>query len=512
MKKAKNIQKEYGDFQTPYDFAFKVCDYLKSVLNINPKFIIEPTCGVGGFVKASFNTFSKLEQVLGIEINQDHCEEAKTSVDEENFKVVNQSIFDYNFDDNDIKDDTLVIGNPPWANNSRQEFNLPQKGDSLDLFGLEAFTGVANYDICESIIEKMIDAFASRNKVATFAFLCKNSVARKIFAYVCQKNIGCEYVKILNIDAKKIFDVDAVACLLVIKFNFNIKDPCECEVLNFDDAHAKLIDEKYTKLRVDPETGNVVKAGVDFTLDGKCTFEWRQGIKHDLADIMELTRLDRGKYKNKLGQIIELEDDLVFPLVKSSDIKNPKICGDFKRYVIVTQKKLRQNTSYIEKKSPKTCDYLKTNQELFESRKSSIYKDKPKFSMFGIGDYTYAPYKVAVSAFYKKPLFTLLYNKDNKRKPVMVDDTVYFLPFDSFGEAYACMLMLNTDLVQDFLMSISFEDAKRPFTKKLLQRIDFCMMIEKIFIDDLKRTEKELGLKAIFKNEMSYDFCDLLPY
>lgn len=94
----------------------------------------------------------------------------------------------------------------------------------------------------------------------------------------------------------------------------------------------------------------------------------------------------------------------------------------------------------------------------------------------------------------------------------MVDDTVYFLPFDSFGEAYACMLMLNTDLVQDFLMSISFEDAKRPFTKKLLQRIDFCMMIEKIFIDDLKRTEKELGLKAIFKNGMSYDFCDLLPY
>ena len=33
----------------------------------------------------------------------------------------------------------------------------------------------------------------------------------------------------------------------------------------------------------------------------------------------------------------------------------------------------------------------------------------------------------------------------------MVDDTVYFLPFDSFGEAYACMLMLNTDLVLDFL-------------------------------------------------------------
>ena len=78
--------------------------------------------------------------------------------------------------------------------------------------------------------------------------------------------------------------------------------------------------------------------------------------------------------KNKLGQIIELEDDLVFPLVKSSDIKNPKICGDFKRYVIVTQKKLRQNTSYIEKKSPKTWDYLKTNQELFGAVKALSIK------------------------------------------------------------------------------------------------------------------------------------------
>lgn len=45
--------------------------------------------------------------------------------------------------------------------------------------------------------------------------------------------------------------------------------------------------------------------------------------------------------------------------------------------------------------------------------------------MFGIGDYSFAPYKVALSGFYKKPLFCLLYAS----KPVMTDDTAYFWHF-----------------------------------------------------------------------------------
>lgn len=110
--------------------------------------------------------------------------------------------------------------------------------------------------------------------------------------------------------------------------------------------------------------------------------------------------------------------------------------------------------------------------------------------MFGVGEYSFAKYKVGVSGFYKKPLFSLLYSE----KPVMVDDTSYFLPFDNYADAYTCMLMLNSEKVQKFLLSISFPDAKRPFTKKVLQRIDLKKCAENISFEELVKTEKRLNL------------------
>lgn len=77
---------------------------------------------------------------------------------------------------------------------------------------------------------------------------------------------------------------------------------------------------------------------------------------------------------------------------------------DFNKYVIVTQKKARDETGYIEKLAPKTWKYLCDRKVVFDSRKSSIYKGTPAFSMFGVGDYSYSEYKVGISGFYKKPL------------------------------------------------------------------------------------------------------------
>jgi arginyl-tRNA synthetase len=42
---------EYGDFQTNIDLAINVAKYLKHN-SINPKIIIEPTCGKGNFIVA----------------------------------------------------------------------------------------------------------------------------------------------------------------------------------------------------------------------------------------------------------------------------------------------------------------------------------------------------------------------------------------------------------------------------------------------------------------------------
>ena len=80
---------------------------------------------------------------------------------------------------------------------------------------------------------------------------------------------------------------------------------------------------------------------------------------------------------------------------------------------------------------------------------SSIYKNAPRFSIFGVGDYSFKPYKVAISGFYKKPVFALVHSKQDK--PIMLDDTCYFLGFDDFKQALIVMLILNSNIVQEFI-------------------------------------------------------------
>ena len=128
--------------------------------------------------------------------------------------------------------------------------------------------------------------------------------------------------------------------------------------------------------------------------------------------------------------------------------------------------------------------------------------------MFGVGGYSYSRYKVGVSGFYKKPLFSVLYSNDNK--PVMTDYTSYFICFDSYDMAYTAMLLLNSKKVQGFLTSIAFLDAKRPYTKKVLERIDFFKIVNSLTFDELARTEQDLDLSCYVSLSMYDDFKSLI--
>ena len=179
-------------------------------------------------------------------------------------------------------------------------------------------------------------------------------------------------------------------------------------------------------------------------------------------------------YINGNKDEIELEESHVYPMLKSSDIKNI-IINDTRKYVIVTQKKVGQDTNVIESEAPNLWNYLMINSEFLDNRKSSIYKKAPRFSIFGVGEYSFAPYKVCISGFYKEPKFSLAFREDNK--PIMLDDTCYFLGFDDFVNALITTILLNSDLVNTFLKSIAFLDSKRPYTKEILKRLD----LEKIY-------------------------------
>jgi hypothetical protein len=183
---------------------------------------------------------------------------------------------------------------------------------------------------------------------------------------------------------------------------------------------------------------------------------------------MEIER-NGNRFRNGLNQEFALEDGLVFGLLKSSDLKTPVI-SSCRKYTIVTQKRVGENTNYIKSEFPKTFEYLQQHKATLDARKSIIYKGKPRFSIFGIGEYSFKPYKVVISGLYKTFHFTLVPPQNGK--PVMLDDTCYMLGFDTIHDATFTFILLNLEETKRFLQSITFPDAKRTFTKDVLMRID----------------------------------------
>ena len=481
---------EYGDFQTNKNLSDNVCKLLKNQ-NSAPEIIIEPTCGKGNFIISSLKTFKDIKFIYGVEIYKPYVWETKFSIldyflNNENsnlpeINIYHYNVFDFDFDKISSKhkeQNILVIGNPPWVTNSKLSSlgsdNLPLKSNFKKHNGLDAITGKGNFDIGEYISIKLLSIFSKLN--GNFAFLIKNSVVKNILLEQNKAKYQISNIKQFDIDAKKEFNVSVNACLLSCSFN----KKSNLTICEYDFSTNNLIREYGW-------VNNKFVANIELYLkskniDGKFPFVWRQGVKHDASKIMELENLN-GHYLNNNKETVEIEKDLVYSLLKSSDLKGTVI-DKYRKYTIITQKKIGQETKYIKKQYPKTYNYLFNNIEYFNKRKSSIYKGKPIFSIFGIGDYSFKPYKVAIAGMYKTTTFSLV--KPNNDKPVMLDDTCYFIGFDTLIEAEITRILLNKEITQNFIQSIAFKDAKRMITKDLLMRIDLNEIINNTNFTELQ--------------------------
>jgi hypothetical protein len=178
---------------------------------------------------------------------------------------------------------------------------------------------------------------------------------------------------------------------------------------------------------------------------------------------------DGEKYRNGIDESIGLEDDYVYPMLKSSDIGNGQIRYG-RKFMLVTQKYVGEDTTRIKRAAPRTWRYLEAHDEMLEKRASSIYRNRPKYSIFGVGDYSFSDWKVAISGFYKRLSFKLI--EPYQGKVVVLDDTTYFLPCWSESEAYFVSNLLNSEPAKQFFGSMIFWADKRPITIETLKRLD----------------------------------------
>ena len=502
---------EYGDFQTNEILSNKVAKNLSSK-GFSPTIIIEPTCGKGNFIIASLKNFSQINFVYGIEIYRPYVWETKFNIinhylhypttKKPEISIIHCNVFDFDFNKiakQFIGEKFLLIGNPPWVTNAKlgslNSINLPRKVNFKNHSGLDAMTGKGNFDIAEFITITMLNIF--QNMKGELLFLVKNSVIKNIVFEQKKNNYTIGAIEKYCIDSKKEFNVSVEAALFCC--TLNVKPEFVCTEFNFYDNKIPYLKFGWLDNKFVSDIDNYSHTK---NVDGVCPFVWRQGLKHDCSSVMELDK-QKEFYQNGLEEQFNIEEGLVFGFLKSSDLKNTVI-NQTRKYTIVTQKKVGQETTYIKTEFPKTYQYLIDHKDYFEARKSSIYNNKPSFSIFGIGDYSFKPFKVAISGLYKTYHFTLVMPQNNK--PVMLDDTCYFIGFDIIEYAVYTLLLLNSDNTKKLLQSITFPDAKRTFTKDLLMRIDLLALAKKTHINDL--SNEIINLNRIYNLNLSLDLWD----
>jgi hypothetical protein len=364
----------------------------------------------------------------------------------------------------------LVVGNPPWVTNSALgvlgSANLPDKSNFQNHSGMEALTGKSNFDISEWMLIKLLEVLSGRQ--ATLGMLCKTGVARKVLAHAWKNDISLAGAEIHPIDSARTFGAAVDACLLVCSLSAAGQDR-DCRVFRQlgDAKPSAVIGYHDEQLVADVSAYQRRKH-----LAGDELYKWRSGVKHDCSKVMELWK-EGNAYRNGFDELIDLEDDYMFPMLKSSEITNGRSKSPT-RWMLVPQKAVGDETSVIRVVAPRTWEYLKSCGELLDRRASSIYRNRPRFSVFGIGDYTFAPWKVAISGFYKQLNFATV--GPHEEKPVVLDDTSYFVPCQSQHEAEYIAGMLNSEPARDFFSAYVFWDAKRPITIDLLRRLDLASL------------------------------------
>ncbi len=483
QKDLKTRRAEFGDFQTPFEFAQQICTLLQT-LGLQPLSIIEPTCGKGNLLLAALNCFASATKAIGLEINPNHVQAVEQNLancpTSQSVTVLHDDFFatDWATILDRLPEPLLIIGNPPWVTNAELTLlnseNLPRKTNFQQFSGLDALTGKSNFDISEWILIHLLEHL--KNRQATLAMLCKTAVARRVLGYAWKNRLPLADTSLYHIDAKKHFDVAVDACLLVCQTTTQVASKV-CHTYQYlqQDTYQATFGWVNNRLVADV---NLYQRWAH--LSGKSQYQWRSGIKHDCANVMELEQAVGG-FRNGFGEQYPLENNYLYPMLKSSDLANATKPLP-SRWMLVPQTKLGDDTSPIRLVAPGTWAYLNTYGHFLDQRKSAIYKNQPRFAIFGIGDYSFACWKVAISGLYKKLHFALV--GPYAEKPVVLDDTCYFVPCNSAREAEMLISILNSATAHQFFSALIFWDTKRPITVEILNQLDIFALAKTLGVFD----------------------------
>lgn len=186
-------------------------------------------------------------------------------------------------------------------------------------------------------------------------------------------------------------------------------------------------------------------------------------IKETFSDNSLLIRnlADRGKRK---VQFIEerVENDLVFPAVTGADIQRWRAVPSI--YIFMTQNPQEREPypeTIMKKNWPRTYNYLVKFKDVLLSRGSKTVRRLAErtafYSMFAIGEYTVARYKVIWKRMANDVVACVIsqYKTPFGHKMIIPSDTTSLIATEKADEAHYICAIINSTPVRDFIKSYS---------------------------------------------------------
>jgi len=178
-----------------------------------------------------------------------------------------------------------------------------------------------------------------------------------------------------------------------------------------------------------------------------------------------------------------IEPDLLYPLLRGRDVKRWK--AEPSAYIIVTHLPAMRlnaiNENEMKTKYPKTYMYLKRFEETLRKRAAFkryfTRKDRRSnrtietgsfYSMFDVGDYTFAPHKVVWTRIANIEA-AVVSQKDGK--PIIPQETISLVAFDNEDEAHYLCSMVNSSSFQYAAISYSQTGGKSMGSPHVLENI-----------------------------------------
>jgi len=390
----------------------------------------------------------------------------------------------------------FVIGNPPWI---KWEFLSDEYKKKLGVLylhiyklysykGMKAGMGFAHDDISIVFTYVCMDKYLKDGGVLSFVLkqtLYKSIAGKEFRKFTIEKEDSAIPVKVLKVhDLLKLkpfkYSGSETSITIIEKGKetvypvpyilWDIQEGSSIEESMSLDEVKKAVLAINLDAYPDPSTNDptdvwiLVRKGEKpiKTLQTSNSYEVRHGVVNDLNSVFFIKILDKvngnllienvqiGKKKVRNVKT-KIEKDLIYPIIKPRHIKKWIIKGYY--YIIIPHKKHgRNNESELRINYPKTYKYLFSFKRELLKRASRWFKggDKPFYSLFGIGDYTFKPFKVVWSSIGYLPAFAVADKVDDKyigKKEIIPDNTISYIPFDSENEAYYICGILNSELV-----------------------------------------------------------------